>query len=361
MLSEWFGVARWTYNQAVQAVKAGKSTVNLTSLRNLFVNSTSDAVKERPYLTKVPYEIRSDVCRDFKKGFSVAKTRLRKGDIPKFEMKFRSRKDRQQSIYMCARAFSSKNNFFYTTYFGKDEWMKSSEPLPDKVDGDCRLLKTKTGKYFLVMPVKKKVVEQKKEREKIAALDPGVRTFQSVYSPEGSFIEIGPNAISRIFRLCKHYDDLQSRWTKVRAKKRRRMRKAGLRLQEKIRNLVKEMHNTTAKRLCERFETILIPKFDTQKMTKKESRVIGSKTAKAMLTWSHYTFRQRLISKAEEMGTHVEVVNEAYTSKTCGNCGHLHRNLGKSKKFKCPRCNYEVDRDFNGARNILIKKICERR
>ena len=38
-----------------------------------------------------------------------------------------------------------------------------------------------------------------------------------------------------------------------------------------------------------------------------------------MLTWSHYQFRMRLTEKAKDNpGCQVVVVDEAYTSKTCG-------------------------------------------
>ena len=49
------------------------------------------------------------------------------------------------------------------------------------------------------------------------------------------------------------------------------------------------------------------------------------------------------------------VVTEEYTSKTCGACGHLHDKLGGNKRFRCPKCNALFDRDWNAARNILIK------
>jgi putative transposase len=64
-----------------------------------------------------------------------------------------------------------------------------------------------------------------------------------------------------------------------------------------------------------------------------------------------------LKQKAEESGCHVHEVPEHYTSKTCGKCGRLHWNLGKSEVFKCPFCGWTMDRDFNGARNIFIMNI----
>ncbi|RIB28619.1 hypothetical protein C2G38_1951611, partial [Gigaspora rosea] len=45
---------------------------------------------------------------------------------------------------------------------------------------------------------------------------------------------------------------------------------------------------------------------------------------------------------------------EEYTFKMCGNCGWVDRNLGE-KKFRCVSYRTNMDRDFNGTRNILLK------
>ena len=78
-----------------------------------------------------------------------------------------------------------------------------------------------------------------------------------------------------------------------------------------------------------------------------------------MLTWSHYAFRQRLHKARERPWVTVHLVTEEYSSKTCGVCGCIHRNLGGSKVFKCPACHAVMDRDANGARNILLKWLTE--
>jgi transposase len=38
-------------------------------------------------------------------------------------------------------------------------------------------------------------------------------------------------------------------------------------------------------------------------------------------------------------------------------CGHNHDKLGGSKTFKCPNCGDEHDRDWGGARNIMIRAL----
>ena len=80
-------------------------------------------------------------------------------------------------------------------------------------------------------------------------------------------------------------------------------------------------------------------------------------TKRVMSSLSHFTFSQRLQAKAEEYNVKFAYVDESYTSKTCGNCGNENNNLGSSKIFDCPHCEYITGRDVNGARNIFIKNI----
>lgn len=122
-------------------------------------------------------------------------------------------------------------------------------------------------------------------------------------------------------------------------------------------NIVNDLHWKTCNYLCSNFETILLPTFEVKSMTEKSSlkpRNIGPKTTRNMLTLSHYKFKKRLLYKADVTGTNVHVCNESYTTKTCGQCGRLEK-VGSKKVFKCSKCNFIIDRDYNGARNVYIK------
>jgi hypothetical protein len=48
-------------------------------------------------------------------------------------------------------------------------------------------------------------------------------------------------------------------------------------------------------------------------------------------------------------------------SLSCGLCGQQHQKLGGSKLYHCenPHCGIAMDRDVNGARNILMRWIVE--
>ncbi|MDJ0544659.1 MAG: transposase, partial [Microcystis sp. M53601_WE4] len=111
--------------------------------------------------------------------------------------------------------------------------------------------------------------------------------------------------------------------------------------------------------LTKNYGMILLPTFETSEMTKKNKRKIRTKTARQMLTWSHYRFKQVLKNKAELSGCQVVDVTEEFTSKTCTKCGHVHQKLGGSKVFKCPECGHTLNRDFNGALGIMLKALSD--
>jgi putative transposase len=207
-------------------------------------------------------------------------------------------------------------------------------------------------------------------QQKIVSIDPGIRTFATLYDPSGIHIEWAPNDYNRIRNFCRHIDDLTSRINQKRpndptrfllpSKKRYRMGKALTKMRFRVKNWVKENHNKLTKYLCENYNVILLPDFQTSKMVKRSKRRLNSKTFRSLQTWSHYDFKLRLHNKAEQHDwTQVIKVTEEYTSKTCGRCGNIHQKLGGNKTFECPNCGWKVDRDLNGARNILLKWILE--
>ena len=59
--------------------------------------------------------------------------------------------------------------------------------------------------------------------------------------------------------------------------------------------------------------------------------------------------------KARMYKRNLKTVSEAYTTKTCGHCGSIHKTIGSNKVYNCNNCSTRIDRDINGARNILIR------
>ena len=138
-------------------------------------------------------------------------------------------------------------------------------------------------------------------------------------------------------RLSSNLDKLTHR-IDYRAEKRQRraMRKAAYRIRERIQSLVKDLHNKVARFLVDEYKVIFLPTFSTSKMVVKSGRKLNKKTARNLLTWSHYKFQQHLIQMAKRHNVLVVLCNESYPSKTCPECGHIHELARRQKNIPMP-------------------------
>ena len=212
------------------------------------------------------------------------------------------------------------------------------------------------------------------ERE-VVALDPGVRTFQTFYSPNKDFgsYATGEYGYAKVYSEAKRCDKTIAKMVAAKEKgeltyrHKRNMMKSKHRSIERVRNLVSEVHRKVANDLCNNYDTIMLPVFESQKIVRKprtegeKRRAIGSKIARALLMWRHYEFRQYLASKVLMRGKELSVVTEEYTTQCCGKCGTRNENLGGARKYKCvdAACGFKCGRDENAARNIFLKYLKE--
>jgi len=359
--------AEWEEKKKDPNAEPSESTKLSRLLRTKFVNNDSVPV----WALKTPYEVRSGAMRDFKVAWKTNLKLVAEGKKDHFDMKFRSKKAASESIYIGNKFY--KNSRFYTKFTNNSRF-RSTERLPEKSEYDMRLQRTRLGRFYLCVPLPATVRERPPPAgesqarvvptpaARIISLDPGVRTFQTGYDPSGYTLEFGSGDMSRIVRLCRSMDDLQSRWYQhspvLTHHRRYRLKRAWLCMIDKIRNLIRDIHYKTAKFLCANYDVIFLPTFETQQMV-SGVRKLHSKVARAMCTWSHYSFKQHLLFKSSEYpGCRVSIVGEEYTSKTCGRCGTVNPS-NSSKTFTCraPGCRYRADRDHNGARNILLKNL----
>ncbi|GGL48716.1 RNA-guided endonuclease InsQ/TnpB family protein [Halocalculus aciditolerans] len=77
--------------------------------------------------------------------------------------------------------------------------------------------------------------------------------------------------------------------------------------------------------------------------------------------WHHIWAFRRLFEyvsyKAPERGVSIEQVEPNHTSQRCSriDCGFTHEDNRHGEHFKCQRCGYEVNADYNGAKNIGLR------
>jgi IS605 OrfB family transposase len=346
ILKTWFELYRQTYNLTIALLK-NHSTLSKYDARN----KIKDEIRKNTYMTsliyktKIPVHTLDNAVFDVFKAKKAAISNLKAGNIKFFRLRYKKQSHHLKTLVLESSVFNS-------TGLGlKNKVLKNLYPSsPIRTTKDSRLrYNTRTGKITLFIPYEKEV-SKSLFREKVCTLDPGLRTFQTIYAPSGIVYQIGDEKniikknLDRI-ELVKKFKD-QPWYCKYTN-----------RLREKLKNRIADLHWKTSSFLCKNFDTILVGNMSTTGIVKNGSSVLGDSTKRMAYALSHFLFKERLKSKASELSVNFKVVDESYTSKTCGRCGEINSGLGSSKLFECPnsRCFYRMHRDINGARNIYIK------
>ncbi len=315
--------------------------------------------RRHPEWEAVPYQVKRtsvrDACRAMgnlkkaNKELAEAKAKGERLDEDFAELNFRSRKNPKQSCYIPDDAVTKHG--VYHKILGP---VRMAEAVPE-YPKESRLVRQR-GFYWLAVPHPAQCDIETPSGDGVVALDPGVRTFLTFFS-ETECGKIGYRAFGRIQRLCHWLDGLIGRTdTEPGRHRRRRMRRAQARMRQKITSLVDELHWQAVRWLTSNYKIILLPTFETQDMTRRAGRKIRSKTARMMLSFRHYEFKQRLIWKAWQRGALVLEVNEAYTSKTCSWDGSVEQKLGGRAVIR-DESGFGMDRDVNGARGIFLRAL----
>ena len=71
--------------------------------------------------------------------------------------------------------------------------------------------------------------------------------------------------------------------------------------------------------------------------------------------WNLNLLFDRITNKCEENRVLFELVDPKYTSQRCSSCGEIHKESRMKEIYKCIKCGFEIDSDFNASKNILNK------
>jgi len=344
IFKNWFGAARFSFNQAFAYLKNPETKANWMSIKGELLEALPE------WSNKIPYQIKSIAIKDA--CTSVLNAKKKFAITHEFQdVSYKSRKDTKQSCYIPKSAISELG-----IYHSKIGELKFTENIPDNWC-DSRLTK-ENGRYYVCIPHKVQLPSIcDNQANRVVALDPGVRTFITFFS-ENSCGKIGEGCFKRIFNLCLKIDKLLSSLSKEKLFfKRCRIKSLIGRTKWKIKDLISELHFKTANFLVKNFDIILLPTFEVSDMVDKSKRKISSRTARNMLSLSHYKFKQIIKFVANNNHKFVIDVNEAYTSKTVSWTGEIIENLNGNRVIKSNFDGQVMDRDYNGARGIFLRAL----
>ncbi|WP_293139477.1 transposase [Okeania sp. SIO3I5] len=344
---QWLAAYRWVYNQCVEFFNHQRTLPKGKSLDQVIQSRQFQPENE---WTKCLGKTRQEAVCEAELAYKQVKAA---NNNKSFQLRYRSCRQKSQTIQFKNDAYRD-GTWFPKKVKGMVFCTAIGYQIPHNCDYGTELVYQR-GQWFACFP--QYIEPTTTGSDKVIALDPGNRAFLTGYDGE-NVLEIGKGDIGRLNRLCSHLDNLLSRAALSKNQRQRyQMRKAATRMRSKIQQLVKDLHNKVASVLTNSYKLIFLPTYETSQMVLKSSRKINRKSVRNMLSWSHGKFASHLEQIAARKGVLVVRCNEAYTSKTCTNCGHVHKNLGGSKIYKCPQCGHIIARDINGARNIMLRAL----
>lgn len=346
--------ARFTYNQTVERIEDG-AKVNKMELRNSLVTKKDNHFfDDKAWLLETPKAIRQQAVFEACKSYKTCFSNLKAKNIKKFKMKFKSKKSKTWTIGIeraIEKGRSEQSVNIFPSYLGSVRHY-GALPFQTAPATDCSIHKDARDRYFLQVPVKRKSSRVSYSEKPVVALDPGVRKFLTGFRSDAMAFTLGDDFASKLMSILKYVDAIDSQMKQSCCKRRQQLRKKKMHLFGKYKDLRDEFHWKVINWLTKEHSLILIPHLQTQKL----SQTPRTKGNREMLAVGHYTFLERLKFKCKERNVGLMIVDESYTTKTCGCCGTI-VNIGAAETFTCSDCTYSSDRDVNAARNILLKHM----
>ena len=349
------GCYRFVYNHMLarkqEAYKTDKTNLGLTELCKYFHGTL---LKDGKYVwlkeqsTKVMKQSIRQMLTAYEKFFKEHK------GLPKFK----SKKDKQSALFPYeaisktntfeARKITLTKNLKNIKFRCSDLYFKRLQRYKDNIRS-ATLSKTKSGNFFLSILIEmndNELIKFKKTNKEVG-IDLGVKDF--VITSDGE-----------VFENKRFYKKDEKRLAKLQrqlSKKRKgssnfhKQCKRIARVFEALTNKKENYIHSVVNYLLRHYDTVHMEDLNTSGMIKNHH------LAKAIQEVGFYKFKTTLQNKALQNDKKVILIGRYYpSSKTCSTCGHIHKELKlQDRKWRCPNCGANHDRDYNAALNILYE------
>jgi len=338
LLEQTLEICRWIYNDTLALRKNAWEQEQLSISLYETNKILTQWKRERPELKLVHSQVLQNAQMRVDLAFKAFFRRVKSGETPGYP-RFKG-KDRYDSFAFPQSGFDLNEDRLHLSKIGVVKVV-----LHRPIEGTIKTLtirRSTTGRWYACFSVEYDLLPVP-QKESVVGIDVGLESFATLSN--GEKIE-NP----RFFRTDE----------KALAKAQRKLLKAekGTPEQKKARKIVAHVHerianrrlnfaHQTSRQLVNRFGTIMFEDLNIINMQKNHC------LAKSIADVAWNQFITVTMSKAEDAGSRVILVNPKNTSQRCSRCGKIVAKTLSDRIHSCPHCGLAMDRDQNAAINIM--------
>lgn len=248
-------------------------------------------------------------------------------------------------------------------YFKRVAVKESLSSLKDKQIQEICIIKRPNGDYELQIIVKfqKSKNISKKQVDSIVGLDVNLANDDFFITSDNNIITWTDKVAKKYQRLDKRNRLLQTylnahNYGNDSSRNVREARKIQTKIRRKMTNIIDNWQLSVAKQLVKKYPVLAMERLNSfeMRLSKRYKKDFLSKNNNNKLAkLQPSTFRTQMEYVYENNGGLLLEVNSIDTSKTCHECNYINHDLeiGK-KKWTCPNCKKELNRDLNATYNI---------
>lgn len=265
--------------------------------------------------------------------------------------KFKSKKDRRKSF----RTRNATNNIRVTgrtiriPKLGEIKCRGFDNGISGRILS-ATIEQTPAGDYYCAVCCTDVEIKQMPKTGNACGVDMGIKELATLDNgtkyPNNKYTNENERRLAKLQRALSRKKKGSNRWEK------NRIRVA--KLQERIANQRKDNLQKVTTELIRKYDTICIEDLNVKGMEQ------NSRLAKSVTDASFSELRRELEYKAEWYGKKIAVVDRFFpSSQICSACGERFEGTKdlNIRKWTCPHCGTEHDRDVNAAKNILAEGL----
>ena len=331
---------RELYNAAVYQRREAYRVCGIGVTYCMQQNELPALKKEHHQFREVGSQVLQDVLRRVNLAFDAFFRRVKAGEKPGYP-RFRGR-DRYDSVTYTQAGWKLEDGKLNLTGIGaiKVRWSRDIQGAIKTVT-----IRRDADQWYVCFSCVVEVERPAPPNRPATAIDVGLQYFATL--ADGSHID-NP-------RYLRAADDVLTRrqrrlQTKKRgSKNRRRAKMLVAKAHRRIRNKRQNFHHQEARKLVDRHGALAIEGLRIRNMVRNHS------LAKSISDAGWNQFLTILVTKAEEAGLRVVVVNPAGTSQVCSGCGRSVPKTLSDRWHTCPYedCGLSIQRDHNSALELL--------